>query len=82
LLLLQASDWPFVVHSKGAVDYGIQRFSGHATRFERAMRIAERMAAGDAITELENIQIAEMDAHDSVFAELDLEAFVDGTGML
>jgi 1,4-alpha-glucan branching enzyme len=76
LLLLQASDWPFVVHSKGAVDYGIQRFSGHATRFDRATHIAERIAAGGELTEVEKIQIAEMDAHDLVFADLDLGAFV------
>jgi 1,4-alpha-glucan branching enzyme len=79
LLLLQASDWPFVVHSKGAVDYGIQRFSGHATRFDRATAIAARIARGEAMTRLDCVQIAEMDAHDSVFADLDLEAFVGTT---
>lgn len=72
LLLLQASDWPFVVHSKGAVDYGMQRFAGHATRFDRAMQIAENIAAKAPIGELERIQIAEMDAHDGIFAEIDL----------
>lgn len=30
LLLLQASDWPFVVSTGGAVDYGIRRIFGHA----------------------------------------------------
>ncbi len=75
LLLLQASDWPFVVHSKGAADYGIQRFSGHATRFDRATTIAESLAAGGTMGSLEQIQIAEMDAHDDVFAELDLSLY-------
>lgn len=75
LLLLQASDWPFVVHSRGAVDYGIQRFSGHATRFDRAAKCAELLASGGVIGPLEQIQIAEMDAHDDVFADLDLSLF-------
>ena len=75
LLLLQASDWPFAVHANAAVDYGIQRFSGHATRFDRATGIALRLAAGGGIGPLEQTQIAEMDAHDDIFAEIDLNVF-------
>jgi 1,4-alpha-glucan branching enzyme len=73
LLLQQASDWPFIVHSAAATDYAIQRFSGHATRFDRMLAIAETLAAGRTPSELENIQIAEADAHDNIFAEIDLE---------
>jgi 1,4-alpha-glucan branching enzyme len=72
LLLLQASDWPFVIHTQGAVDYGIQRFSGHCTRFDRATHIAEELARGNAIGEIEKVQLAEMDLHDSVFPTIDL----------
>jgi 1,4-alpha-glucan branching enzyme len=72
LLLLQASDWPFVVHSNGAVDYGIQRFSGHATQFNRAMDMAEDAAAGRGMSDLQKVEIADMDLHDSVFADIDL----------
>ncbi|HET6251365.1 MAG TPA: 1,4-alpha-glucan branching protein domain-containing protein [Tepidisphaeraceae bacterium] len=73
LLLLQASDWPFVIHSKGAVDYGIARFSGHATRFDGMTAIAESVAAGAPINRLQQVQIDEADAHDDIFAEIDLE---------
>ena len=66
LLLLQASDWPFVVHSKGAVDYAIQRFSGHATRFDRAAKCAELLAAQGVIGPVEQTEIAEMDAHTTI----------------
>jgi 1,4-alpha-glucan branching enzyme len=72
LLLLQASDWPFVIHTQGAVDYGIQRFAGHATAFDRAARMAESVAGGAALTELETIELAEMDAHDPIFPDIDL----------
>ena len=74
LLLLQASDWPFVIHSQGAVDYGTQRFSGHYTRFERMATIAESLArgAGRELSEVERVQIAEADLHDVVFPEIDL----------
>jgi 1,4-alpha-glucan branching enzyme len=72
LLLAQASDWPFVVHSQGAVDYGITRFSGHATRFERLLNVAESLAAGGAIDAVEQSEIAEADSHDVIFPEIDL----------
>ena len=73
LLLLQASDWPFVIHSQGAVDYGIERIGLHAVRFDRMCLIAERLAAGKTMTALEKTQIAELDAHDDVFLHVDLE---------
>ena len=72
LLLLQASDWPFVIHTKGAVDYGIERFSLHATRFQRMTAIADHVARGRPLDELQRVQVQEADLHDSVFRELDL----------
>jgi 1,4-alpha-glucan branching enzyme len=72
LLLLQASDWPFVVHSKGAVDYGIQRFAGHVTRFDRMTNIAQDIAAGRPVDAVQKTEIDETDAHDDVFPEIDL----------
>ena len=76
LLLLQASDWPFVIHSQGAVDYGTQRFAGHYTRFDRVAAIAEELAragpAGRALTPLERAAVGEADLYDSVFPAIDL----------
>jgi 1,4-alpha-glucan branching enzyme len=74
LLLLQASDWPFVIHSQGAVDYGIQRFSGHATQFNRACDMAEELAAagGQPLSDLRQIETRDMDAHDNIFPHIDL----------
>jgi 1,4-alpha-glucan branching enzyme len=72
LLLLQGSDWAFVIHSYGAVDYGIQRISGHATRFDRLTLLAEKVAAGHELDETDKIQIAEADAHDVIFQDIDL----------
>lgn len=74
LLLLQASDWPFVIHSQGALDYGIQRFSGHCTRFDRMTAIAENLArdGGRELTPIERVQVEEVVLHDSVFPTIDL----------
>ncbi|HTW94485.1 MAG TPA: 1,4-alpha-glucan branching protein domain-containing protein [Tepidisphaeraceae bacterium] len=73
LLLMQASDWPFVVESGGAVDYGMMRFAGHATRFDRCAQIAEHRAAGLPPQAIHDTQIAEADAHDGVFADVNLQ---------
>ncbi len=62
-----------MIHSGGAVDYGVQRFAGHATRFDRMARIAGRVAAGTPLGPVEQAEVAEVDAHDDVFAEIDLD---------
>jgi 1,4-alpha-glucan branching enzyme len=72
LLLLQASDWPFVVDTEGAVDYGVQRIAGHATNFDRVTLMAEELAAGHELSELRKIDLAELDAHDNIYPEIDL----------
>ncbi|MDX1683132.1 MAG: 1,4-alpha-glucan branching protein domain-containing protein [Phycisphaeraceae bacterium] len=72
LLLLQASDWPFVIRRGQAVDYGIKRFALHGDRFEKLADAAERMAAGEKLTELDQLHIEEATAHDPVFEHLDL----------
>lgn len=72
LLLLQSSDWPFVIHSQGAVDYGIQRFAGHATSFDRLGLMIEHVSKGNELTELQKVELADIDAHDTIFQDIDL----------
>lgn len=80
LLLMQASDWPFAIHSKGAVDYATQRFAGHATRFDRMTAIAESIAGGSAIDPLQRTQIDEADAHDDIFPDINLDWWAQNSG--
>ena len=72
LLLLQASDWPFVIHTGGAVDYGIERIAGHSTHFNRLTNLADRLGKGGQMTELDKVDLAEIDAHDNIFPDIDL----------
>ena len=72
LLLLQSSDWPFAIHSAAAADYGIGRFSIHAARFDRLATIAIDLAAGREISPVQQTEIAEADAHDVIFADVNL----------
>ena len=73
LLLLQASDWPFVIHSQGAVDYGIQRFAGHCTRFDHMTQNAEALSADRPLDAIQQIQVQEADSHDSIFPTIELD---------
>jgi 1,4-alpha-glucan branching enzyme len=72
LLLMQASDWPFVVARGQAIDYGIRRFALHDNRFEIVSNLLERVSQGGRITPLEEHQLRDADIHDSLFPEIDL----------
>lgn len=72
LLLMQASDWPFVITRGQAIDYGIKRFVLHAGRFENLCDMAEKVARGEPLTELERFEIQDADLHDPIFPTIDL----------
>ena len=72
LLLMQASDWPFVIHSAAAADYGVGRFAGHATRFDRLCSIASEVAAGGSVGAVRATEVAEAAAHDVIFGDVEL----------
>jgi 1,4-alpha-glucan branching enzyme len=76
LLLLQASDWPFVIARDQAVDYGIKRFMQHAGRFESIADIAERLNADSGylnkMSEVERFEMRDAEIHDVVFPNVDL----------
>lgn len=76
LLLMQASDWPFVIRRGQAVDYGIKRFMQHVTRFETLTDLAEKVASQSdylgGLTEVERHEIEDARLHDVIFPEIDL----------
>jgi len=77
LLLLQASDWPFVISRDQAVDYGIKRFSQHVGRFECLMDLAEKLADDPGytkrLTEVEKFELQDAEIHDPVFPNINLD---------
>ncbi len=72
LLLLQASDWPFVITTEGAIDYGMRRILEHAARFDDLCNGVEDRWAGrptDGVA-LEALRWCRFT--DPVFPDLDL----------
>jgi 1,4-alpha-glucan branching enzyme len=76
LLLLQASDWLFVIARGQAVDYGIKRFIQHVGRFDCLADIAEKLTDDSGylgkLTETERFEVRDADIHDVVFPKVDL----------
>nr|HID13862.1 DUF1957 domain-containing protein [Anaerolineae bacterium] len=64
LLLLESSDWPFLVTTGQAREYAIQRFTGHIERFERLIASVEAGRPDRALAE-------ELWELDKVFPEVD-----------
>ena len=55
------------------MDYGISRFAGHSTRFDRLTTIAETLATGAPLGAIEKSETDEADLHDSIFVDVNLE---------
>jgi 1,4-alpha-glucan branching enzyme len=51
LLLLEASDWQFVISTQGAIEYSKERFAEHANFLTRLLDMAEGYDAGMGLTE-------------------------------
>jgi len=77
LLLLQASDWQFVVTRGQAVDYGIKRFMLHVGRFETLIDLCEKLREDSdylgGLNEVERHEIADAELHDVIFPRIELD---------
>jgi 1,4-alpha-glucan branching enzyme len=76
LLLLQASDWPFVISRRQAPDYGAKRFVQHVSRFDILTDMAERVAEDprylSRLNQVQKAELREIELHDVVFKDIDL----------
>ena len=77
LLLLQSSDWPFLVTTGQAKDYASQRFTEHVDRFEALADIADR---GDEVTTEEADMLAALADRDNPFPAIDYRSFAERQG--
>ncbi|MEI6499462.1 MAG: 1,4-alpha-glucan branching protein domain-containing protein [Armatimonadota bacterium] len=75
LLLLQASDWPFLINNGTAADYAATRVVGHHTDYKRTADMARRYGRGELLTEDEWQWFGDLESRDRPFADLDPAAF-------
>jgi len=77
LLLLESSDWPFLVTTGQAKEYATERFNGHVSRFEYLAEVAER---GGALSEQDRERIAALKEKDNPFSNIDYRVFAARQG--
>ena len=71
LLLLEASDWQFLITTVAARDYAEQRLSAHATDFDRLASLAERRIQMGSLNQGDENFLSECERRDSLFADYD-----------
>jgi len=78
LLLLQSSDWPFLITTGQAGEYATQRFGEHVERFDRLASIAESGYADEGASRL----AGELWERDKLFPDIDYRDWSPRTGTL
>jgi len=73
LLLAQSSDWAFQIYKGTTVEYSSRRFQSHIHRFNLIANILDTGAVGDSL-------LAEIEARDNIFAEIDFRMFATAEG--
>jgi len=76
-VLLQSSDWPFLITTGQARFYAEKRFLDHVNRFQKLTDIAESGRADKAAVNLCN----ELWELDKVFPEIDYRSFAEREGL-
>jgi 1,4-alpha-glucan branching enzyme len=72
LVLLEASDWPFLVSTGQAKEYAIGRFQQHLARFNVLAGLAEK---GEALSAVDLKFLAAAEEADNPFPKIDYHAF-------
>ena len=69
LLLLESSDWPFLVTTGQASDYATERFRSHALRLHRSLELAARGTDADLV------ELRSLERSDNPFPDAKIERF-------
>ncbi len=71
LLLLESSDWPFLISTWSARDYAELRVSGHVDDFQRLADMAEKLGSEGKIKKEDKKFLALCEERDKIFPDLD-----------
>jgi len=71
LVLLESSDWQFLISTWSARDYAEMRFANHYSDFKKVLELLEKAAAGNALSDGEYELVREISERDRLFEEID-----------
>jgi 1,4-alpha-glucan branching enzyme len=78
LLLLESSDWPFLVTTVQAADYATERFKSHELRFNELASYLEQTGGNPKLLDKKSLAKAkEYFDKDNIFPELDYSVFAE-----
>ncbi len=75
LLLLESSDWQFLITTFSARDYAHLRVTEHAEDFERLATLADRRTSGGSLSEADETFLAACEKRDSLFPDFDWRGY-------
>lgn len=75
LLLLESSDWQFLISTWSARDYAENRMALHYENFNRLYDMASKYSSGEQVDEGEWHFLGILEVNDGIFMDLDLEPF-------
>jgi 1,4-alpha-glucan branching enzyme len=78
LLLLQASDWPFMISTQSTPDHAARRFTSHYENFQYCQLLGQRYIGGESITEEEWQHFEEIERQDALFPDVNPNVFWQG----
>ncbi len=73
LMLLQSSDWQFLITTESAKDYSEIRFDNHQSDFIGLCNIADKLIQGNVLSDIDNLYIENIENRNCIFPELKLE---------
>ncbi len=82
LLLLQSSDWEFLVTTGSARDYAEMRFFFHHADFERLCSLAEQYSPKRGLSKKDREFLTDTEARNAVFSELRFDTWMSATTLV
>jgi 1,4-alpha-glucan branching enzyme len=79
LLLLESSDWQFLITTGAARDYAELRFETHNDQFNEIKATWQRFCSEGCITQQQESRLAAIELRDSIFADIDPSFWAAGS---
>ena len=75
-LLLESSDWQFLISTFNARDYAELRFNDHLNRFRRLCQMARQYIENKSLSQEDLAFLDESGKKDALFEDIDIRDFV------
>lgn len=77
LMLMQSSDWEFLIHNGSAADYAEMRIVNHYSDFLRLCNYIEKLKASPKLSKYEMADIKSIKSRDSLFKDLNILQYMN-----